>query len=490
MDLRSAVSQTLASSPDGIELLLVPRRFMSYLADLGLADTPEYRVLRDHANDQLLEPFFDAIQSESSYIGPSLRSAASKTADRLSDTWVIDKSVAESLCDGIAAGVADYLGIPWTRTAYESGASAGSTMRREPTVVVPPKPINPPEDGGPASGQGLASAQDLQGAPSNKGRSRTPLVVALVALVLVGAVGGYFALSNAGQTASPASQSQDSGESAAGESNDEVNSILASAKQKADQDDYESAYKIVKDGLKQHPDSAELKAKADEYQRERDEIEDVIDRAQANVSSHSYDRALDVIEEGLETYPNSQKLKNERASIQKAKDKYESEQAASESSQAQSEAPAASSESTEAEAEPKPEPTQEATPAPEQNTKAFPAHWSGSYTGNSLDAAGNHVPVLRKVWFDLTENNGVISGTCSVGNEDGSDTVDGQFTVTGTYDRQTGSIAINGESWVFQGDLWGMRNFWGTVAQDMSSMSGTCIGLSSGETSDWSATAG
>ena len=106
--------------------------------------------------------------------------------------------------------------------------------------------------------------------------------------------------------------------------------ILASAQKKADEDDYESAYKIVKDGLKEYPDSEQLKDKGEEYRVERDEIEDIIDRAQGNASSGSYDRALDVIDAGLKTYPKSQKLKDARASIAKSKEEHESARMAEE----------------------------------------------------------------------------------------------------------------------------------------------------------------
>jgi hypothetical protein len=91
------------------------------------------------------------------------------------------------------------------------------------------------------------------------------------------------------------------------------------------------------------------------------------------------------------------------------------------------------------------------------------------------------------VWFDLIEDNGQISGTCSVGMDDGSASVDGTFTVTGTYNNDTHEITINGNQWVSQGDLWGMRNFWGTVSSDFSSMSGRCVGTNSGKEGDWSA---
>jgi len=472
MDLRSAVAQTLASSSEGLELLLVPRRFLSYLADLGMGDTAEYKVLRDHADGQLLKPFYDATQGDVPFIGASLRSAARKTSNRICDTWIIDRSVAESLCDGLAAGVADYLGIPWSRTVQEEdeNASPGSTMRREPTVVVAPEI---PES--PGMSEDATPTKDST-------KSRTPVIVAAVLIALVAAIGGFFVFAKPAQTDTAVVQ-----HSGTDDSEKEISSILASAKEKADQDDYDAAYKLIKDGLKKYPDSQGLQEKSDEYRRERDEIEDIIDRAQANASSDSYDRALDVIDEGIESYPKSQKLKDERASIQKRKEKYEKEQEQAAQREEQTSNGEQNADTTSSE----PEQQESSAPAaPEEEQKAFPAHWAGSYTGNSLDDAGNHIPVPRKVWFDLTESDGQISGTCSVGNEDGSDTVDGKFNVTGTYDRQTGAITINGVSWVFQGDLWGMRNFWGTVDSSMSSMSGSCIGLSSGETSDWSATAG
>lgn len=119
----------------------------------------------------------------------------------------------------------------------------------------------------------------------------------------------------------------------------------------------------------------------------------------------------------------------------------------------------------------------------------FPSHWECSHLGNTINEAGERVPATRMVWFDLTESNGEVTGTCSIGTDDGKSVVDGSFYVTGSFDIATRSIALEGTEWIDQGDLWGMRYFQGTVDPDMSSMSGTCIGTSSGKMGKWSAKA-
>lgn len=133
--------------------------------------------------------------------------------------------------------------------------------------------------------------------------------------------------------------------------------------------------------------------------------------------------------------------------------------------------------------------TQPVEPSTE-SSYTFPQRWSGSYLGNTINEAGESVPARRMLWFDLNEADGQISGTCSVGKDDGSNSVEGTFRVSGSYNHQTGEITISGTEWVIQGDLWGMRNFWGTVGSDLRSMSGTCVGTNSGKEGDWSVSVG
>lgn len=272
-------------------------------------------------------------------------------------------------------------------------------------------------------------------------------------------------------------------EAIVGNSSSEVSTILANAEKYAYEDDYETAYTTVNDGLMSHPSSTELQEKCAEYKRNRDDIEDILDRAESNAASGSFDRALEVLSTGLTAYPNSQKLKNANEDIAKRKDAATKEEEKGDTSiqVVYAPAPTDSSDSSDSSDSKK---EQEET-----SSYTFPQHWSGSYLGNTIDEDGENVSVQRMVWFDLSETNGQLSGTCSVGMDDGSNNVDGTFRVSGSYNHQTGEITINGTEWVNQGDLWGMRNFWGTVDASMRSMSGRCVGTSSGKEGDWSATA-
>lgn len=445
MDIRTAVAQVLQESSEGIRLLLTPEKLRGSLCDMGVEASGAGKVLCDHCNNEFLRPFYDALVGDAQQPSATLKSASLKVSDLLCNTWGIDKNMAAEVAEGVAAGICDYLGAEWSLGQNPSS--------------------------GPSGGVGISKGKLIAVVGATVAAVGLLVIVLLNVLNRMRTTGGEGSAGPAGNSTSAIVQNT---------TEEKVAAVVSDAQAKADANDYESAYRLVADGLKEYPDSKELQTKEAEYRRDREEIENIIDRAEDNASKENFDRALEVIDAGLKTYPNSAKLKNTRASISNRKAEHD-KRIEDERTKRESSATERTRQSTDSTIE-------EGNTSPSEPSYVFPAHWYGSYLGNTLDANGASVPARRKLWFDLQVDDGEVSGTCSVGTDDGASKVDGTFTVTGSYDHQTGSISITGDSWVSQGDLWGMRNFWGTVDLGAGSMSGTCVGTNSGREGDWSVT--
>ena len=86
-----------------------------------------------------------------------------------------------------------------------------------------------------------------------------------------------------------------------------MNSILSDAAELAAEQDYQSAYELVSDGLKNYPKSESMQEKVEEYGKAW--ISATIAESKVLANSGDYEGALDLVENRLATFPESTDLK-------------------------------------------------------------------------------------------------------------------------------------------------------------------------------------
>ncbi len=160
-----------------------------------------------------------------------------------------------------------------------------------------------------------------------KKKSKTPqiIVILLIIAILIG-VAAFAAVKllgndskkkgpsvNTGASATETSKPTEVPEDFTDKDKKKIDSIIKSAEQYASDEFYKSALEIIDDGLKQYPDSAELKAKQAEYtelleKQVSQKILPILEEAEGYAELKNYKEAVSTIESGLKTYPNSNEL--------------------------------------------------------------------------------------------------------------------------------------------------------------------------------------
>ncbi len=200
MGLREAVTQSLRMG--GTQLLSQPNRFLSFLLDLIDRDSREAKVVSFQINDELLAPLEKAAQDPTR---ESLERARAIVHNMLYRERGIDARLSQVVADGLAGGLADFLGIDMVRhedsardkepqdgaavhapgPSYEYDApNASQTVPTSPgdhttrVVSTPPNAEQTPYGTTPD-----ASTVATSTTPTGKGK--IGLVIALVSLVVV-----------------------------------------------------------------------------------------------------------------------------------------------------------------------------------------------------------------------------------------------------------------------------------------------------------------
>ena len=114
---------------------------------------------------------------------------------------------------------------------------------------------------------------------------------------------------------------------------------------------------------------------------------------------------------------------------------------------------------------------------------SFPTRWSGTYEGWTSHQSGDDT-ISRALTFDFTTvtDNGYLEGVCYVGvDDDEAGATNASYSVTGHVDWDSGSIHVEGTSWINRGGLDDMRQFDGTVDFDGKSISGRSSDVGTGD---------
>ncbi len=476
MNLRNAVAKSLSESDEGLRLLLAPGKFWGLLADHGVESLPEGKVLSFHCDSHLLNPYYEAASVEDSRLYDALSETARRSSLLLHESRAIDARAADAVADGIAAGIADYLGVNWpvgesqfapidhdddsavpTRQSerrdevpyraaptarraavrdevpYEARVTARRAEGRDETpydATVPSTSVRR----GSSAGTPTTQAQPASRPPR---RGLMMFIVALEAVLIVGILAVLQPWQWSGKSSSSANRSQLKGSGSA------VSSFI---------EETDSTHEEVVE-----PDSY------------------VTGGSEADIDHTSY------IDSSSNNTPPRDTDQEQTSKPKTAPNDGEVEPQGSSSETAPPDGGDANKNNGN-------DASGGDTSAPNKDY-TFPTHWEGAYVGSTFGEAGGTVTTPRAVWFDLTESNGTITGTCSVGLDGGEKTYNGSYKVEGEYNHDTGEVTLNATEWINQGDLTGMRNFYGKVGDDMSSMSGTCVGTDSGLQGDFNVTA-
>ena len=105
-ELRGATADTMRSADANI--LLAPRRFVGVMTDLIDTESREARVLYTGCDERFLSFFVDGLRAGGSQ---GLELAAAQAADYLSESFVIDGTLAREVSWAIAQGLGDWVGI-------------------------------------------------------------------------------------------------------------------------------------------------------------------------------------------------------------------------------------------------------------------------------------------------------------------------------------------------------------------------------------------
>lgn len=149
-----------------------------------------------------------------------------------------------------------------------------------------------------------------------KRKIKLPIVIAAITIVIaVTTIVGLFVMTT--PTNSGSDDLSNIGNSNTGNSDgtdteqDQIDSIIYDAEALLAKEDYQGAMDIINNGLETHPESKELKAKADEYSAIIDEqINNIISEAEKYVANEYYEDAIEIIQAGLSTYPGSEQLES------------------------------------------------------------------------------------------------------------------------------------------------------------------------------------
>ncbi len=222
MGLREAVAQSLRMG--GTQLLSQPNRFLSFLLDLMDRESREAKVVSFQINDELLAPLERAAQNPTR---ESLEMARAIVHNMLCRERGIDENLSGVVADGLAGGLADFLGMGYA--PHEGGAKDRETE----DVAAAHTPGPPHEYDAPNASQTIPTSQgdrttrvvspppsaeqptyDTMPTTSTVATSTTPtrkrrlgLVVALVSLAVVAMAVVAIVVSN--QRPAPSNKSDD-----------------------------------------------------------------------------------------------------------------------------------------------------------------------------------------------------------------------------------------------------------------------------------------
>ena len=108
LPFRIYVKDALSETPEGVEILSVPSRFLANVLDSCEASSTELDILRDHHEDALIIPFRDAARKRSA---DAFADAIARGVRYLCESKHLDRRSAISFCNELAAGIADFVGV-------------------------------------------------------------------------------------------------------------------------------------------------------------------------------------------------------------------------------------------------------------------------------------------------------------------------------------------------------------------------------------------
>lgn len=109
-EVKKAASSALIKG--GLAILSDSALFKRLMLEGLESSSRAYRALALACDNQLLLPFAEALEGDA---GLSLNEASKRAERHLTETYVMDPSVAEELSDGIAAACADFCSLPYER---------------------------------------------------------------------------------------------------------------------------------------------------------------------------------------------------------------------------------------------------------------------------------------------------------------------------------------------------------------------------------------
>ena len=143
MNFRASVCNVLSSSPRGIALLSSPSSFYGALLD-SCDSCSELTILGQTRNSSLLKLFYEACEYRSN---EALQDAVAKGQALLVQQCYVNPAASQSLCEQLAGGIADYLGIAYrptpqaTAVGMRAAYQAPDTFARSPQYTRPQAPV-------------------------------------------------------------------------------------------------------------------------------------------------------------------------------------------------------------------------------------------------------------------------------------------------------------------------------------------------------------